>query len=84
MPRYVTWTNYRGIGKTVEEATTFYQKLKDLEDSGAYVAENPRLQGERIADFGEYLGDVKKGSFPNMGNLIEMDPEILEELKKGI
>ncbi len=84
MPRYVTWTNYRGIGKTVEEATALYQKMKDLEDSGAYVAENPRLQDERIAAFGEYLEDVKKRSFLNMGNLIEMDPKILEELKKGI
>ena len=84
MPRYVTWTNYRGIGKTVEEATALYQKMKDLEDSGAYAAENLRLQDERIADFGEYLENVKKGSSPNIGNLIEMDPKILEELKRGI
>ena len=48
------------------------------------LAEHRRLQDERIAGFGEYLDDVIGGSFPDSGDLIEMDPEILEELKKGI
>lgn len=61
-----------------------YQMMKELENSGAYLAENRRLQDERIAAFGEYLEDVEKGSFPSVGNLIEMDPKILEEVKKGI
>ncbi|MGC6466743.1 MAG: 3-methyl-2-oxobutanoate hydroxymethyltransferase [Akkermansiaceae bacterium] len=39
VPRHVTWTNYRAIGKTVEEATALYQKMKDLENAGAYAAE---------------------------------------------
>jgi len=51
---------------------------------GANAAEHRRLQDERIAGFGEYLDDVIGGSFPDSGDLIEMDPEILEELKKGI
>jgi len=84
VPRHVTWTNYRGIGETVAEARPLYQKMKDSENSGAYAAEYRRLQDERIAAFGEYLEDVKSGSFPDFGNLIETDPEVLEAVKKGI
>ena len=68
----------------MEEATALYQKTRDRANSGACAAEDRRLQDERIAAFGEYLEVVKKGSFPGMGNLIEVDREILEELKKGI
>ncbi|MEM9480590.1 MAG: 3-methyl-2-oxobutanoate hydroxymethyltransferase [Verrucomicrobiota bacterium] len=39
VPRHVTWTNYRAIGKTVDEAKALYQKTKDLENAGAYAAE---------------------------------------------
>jgi 3-methyl-2-oxobutanoate hydroxymethyltransferase len=39
IPRHVTWTNYRAIGKTVEEARGLYQQMKDLENAGAYAAE---------------------------------------------
>ena len=39
VPRHVTWTNYRAVGKTVEEAETLFQKMKELENAGAYAAE---------------------------------------------
>ncbi len=39
VPRHVTWTNYRAIGKTAAEALTLFQKMKDLENAGAYAAE---------------------------------------------
>jgi 3-methyl-2-oxobutanoate hydroxymethyltransferase len=39
IPRHVTWTNYRAIGKTVEEARLLYRQMKDLESAGAYAAE---------------------------------------------
>lgn len=39
VPRHVTWTNYRAIGKTVDEARQLYQRMKDLENAGAYAAE---------------------------------------------
>ncbi len=39
VPRHVTWTNYRAIGKSAEEAATLYQKMKELESAGAYAAE---------------------------------------------
>lgn len=39
VPRHVTWTNYRAIGKTVEEARELYRRLKELESAGAYAAE---------------------------------------------
>lgn len=39
VPRHVTWTNYRAIGKTSEEAEALYRKMKDLENAGAYAAE---------------------------------------------
>ena len=39
VPRHVTWTNYRAIGKTVDEARALYQEMKGLENAGAYAAE---------------------------------------------
>ena len=39
IPRHVTWTNYRAIGKTAVEARGLYEKMKELENAGAYGAE---------------------------------------------
>lgn len=39
VPRHVTWTNYRAVGKTAEEAKRLYGQMKDLENAGAYAAE---------------------------------------------
>lgn len=39
IPRHVTWTNYRGVGKTLDEAKALFQAMKDLENAGAYAAE---------------------------------------------
>ncbi len=39
VPRHATWTGYRAIGKTVEEATQLFRKMKELEAAGAYAAE---------------------------------------------
>lgn len=39
VPRHVTWTGYRAIGKTVEEAAELYRRMKELESAGAYAAE---------------------------------------------
>src|SRR5476651_1605248 len=39
VPRHVTWTGYRAIGKTVEEARKLHQRMKELESAGAYAAE---------------------------------------------
>ena len=39
VPRHVTWTNYRAIGKTSDEARRLYKEMKELEDAGAYAAE---------------------------------------------
>jgi 3-methyl-2-oxobutanoate hydroxymethyltransferase len=39
VPRHVTWTNYRAIGKTVDEAKELYRRMKELESAGAYAAE---------------------------------------------
>ena len=140
VPRHATWTGFRAIGKTVEEAQQLHQRMKDLENAGAYAAElelvphnlasflckqtkmllmslgsgsgcdtqflfsddilgdyderiprhakayrnfveeHRRLQRERIAAFGEYIGDVKEGRFPARSNLIEMDEKLLQEI----
>ena len=144
IPRHVTWTNYRAIGKTVEEAKELYQQMKTLESAGAYAAEveclpenlasflasqtsmilmslgsgkgcdtqflfsddilgdyderlprhakayrdfaaeNRRLQEERIAAFGEYIADVKDGSFPSEKNLLQMEEALLNEVKAEV
>ncbi|MEP6671954.1 MAG: 3-methyl-2-oxobutanoate hydroxymethyltransferase, partial [Chthoniobacter sp.] len=39
VPRHVTWTGYRAIGRTVEEALELHRRLKALENAGAYAAE---------------------------------------------
>jgi 3-methyl-2-oxobutanoate hydroxymethyltransferase len=39
VPRHVTWTGYRAIGKTVGEARELYRRMKELENAGAYAAE---------------------------------------------
>src|SRR3954468_8458780 len=39
VPRHVTWTGFRAIGKTEEEARKLYEKMKALESAGAYAAE---------------------------------------------
>src|SRR3954469_15671263 len=39
VPRHVTWTGYRAIGKTVEEALELHRRMKALENAGAYAAE---------------------------------------------
>ena len=140
VPRHVTWTGYRAIGKTLDEAKQLYQQMKTLESAGAYAAELElaphnlatflcsrtkmilmslgsgsgcdtqflfsddilgdygerlprhakayrnfleeyrRLQNERVAAFGEYIADVKDGRFPERGNLVEMDDEILQKI----
>lgn len=39
VPRHVTWTGYRAIGKSLEEATLLFRRMKELENAGAYAAE---------------------------------------------
>src|SRR6187397_848057 len=39
VPRHVTWTNYRAIGRTVAEAKELHRRMKELENAGAYAAE---------------------------------------------
>jgi len=39
VPRHVTWTGYRAIGRTVEEAMKLHRRMKELENAGAYAAE---------------------------------------------
>ncbi|MFO1460705.1 MAG: 3-methyl-2-oxobutanoate hydroxymethyltransferase [Verrucomicrobiota bacterium] len=39
VPRHVTWTGYRAIGKTEAEARQLFDRMKALESAGAYAAE---------------------------------------------
>ena len=39
VPRHVTWTGYRAIGKTADEAAALYRRMKELENAGAWAAE---------------------------------------------
>ncbi|MDB6173977.1 MAG: Ketopantoate hydroxymethyltransferase [Chthoniobacteraceae bacterium] len=39
VPRHVTWTGYRAIGRTVAEAMELHRRMKALENAGAYAAE---------------------------------------------
>jgi len=144
VPRHFTWTGYRAIGKSVEDAKELHRRMKELENSGAYAAEleivphnlarwlssqtrmllmslgsgagcdtqflfsddilgdyderlprhakayrnfaaeHRRLQQERVAAFREYITDVRDGRFPERGNLVEMDPSLLEEVTRSL
>lgn len=50
VPRHVTWTDYRAIGKTAAEARVLYSKMKELESAGAYAAEL-EVVPHRVATF---------------------------------
>lgn len=39
VPRHATWTGIRAMGKKPAEAEAIYQKMKDLENAGAWAAE---------------------------------------------
>ena len=39
VPRHVTWTGYRAIGRPMDEALELHRKMKELERAGAYAAE---------------------------------------------
>ena len=50
VPRHATWTNFRSLGKTPTEAKQLYEKMKDLENAGAYAAEI-ELVPEKLASY---------------------------------
>ncbi len=39
VPRHVTWTNYRAIGRTAAEAKELHRRMTELENAGAWAAE---------------------------------------------
>lgn len=39
VPRWGTWTNFRSVGKTPEEAAAIYRRVKDYEGAGAWAVE---------------------------------------------
>lgn len=39
VPRWATWTNYRAVGKTPEEAAGIWRRVKDYESAGAWAVE---------------------------------------------
>ena len=144
VPRHVTWTGYRAIGKTEEEAVELHRRMKELESAGAYaaeiecvphrlasflcqrtsmilmslgsgpgcdtqflfsddilgdyderlprhakayrnfLAENRRLQAERVAAFSEYASDVRERRFPAGQHLVDMDESVLGRVAKRI
>jgi len=50
VPRHVTWTGYRAIGKTPTEARQLFTRMKELENAGAYAAEL-EVVPHRVATF---------------------------------
>jgi 3-methyl-2-oxobutanoate hydroxymethyltransferase len=39
VPRHVTWTGFRAVGRTAAEAIQLHRRMKELENAGAYAAE---------------------------------------------
>src|SRR5216110_1984353 len=49
-----------------------------------FLAENRRLQQERVAAFSEYIADVNEGRFPERCHLVEMDAVLLDEVVRSV
>lgn len=47
-----------------------------------FAAEYARLQGERIAAFQEFRGDVESGVFPEDRSVVHMDPDELDAFRR--
>lgn len=50
VPRWATWTNFRAIGKTADEALQVHRKMKALENAGAWAVE-VEVVPVKLADF---------------------------------
>jgi 3-methyl-2-oxobutanoate hydroxymethyltransferase len=50
VPRWATWTNYRAVGKTAEEAADLFRRVKAYENAGAALVEMEVIPVE-IADW---------------------------------
>ncbi len=50
VPRWMTWTGVRAVGKTAEEAVALYRRAKELESAGAWAIEMELVPVE-VADF---------------------------------
>lgn len=50
VPGYITWTGWRAVGKTADEALRLWQQTKRLEDMGAFGAEL-EVVPDRVAKF---------------------------------
>ena len=73
VPRHVTWTGYRAIGKTADEAATLHRKMKELESAGAYGAEL-EVVPERLAT---YLSSQTKMLLMSLGSGSGCDTQFL-------
>lgn len=52
VPPKATWTGgYRAVGKTVKQAATLWQQLKDFENAGAFAAELEVIPANLAAEF---------------------------------
>jgi 3-methyl-2-oxobutanoate hydroxymethyltransferase len=61
VPRWATWTNYRAIGKTAEEAADLYRKMKALESAGAWAVEIEVVPVKVAAFLTENTGMLTEG-----------------------
>lgn len=50
VPRWMTWTGVRAVGKTADEAVALYRRAKELESAGAWAIEMELVPVE-VADF---------------------------------
>ena len=49
-----------------------------------FAAEYDRLQGERVAAFGEFIADVRTGHYPEERHVVRMAPDQLAVFKKSL
>ncbi|GLS23827.1 3-methyl-2-oxobutanoate hydroxymethyltransferase [Labrys miyagiensis] len=144
IPSYITWTGFRAVGKTAEEALRVWHHVKQLEAIGCFgaelevvpdrvgelisrntsmimlgmgagpgadaqylfaedvlghtdghkprhaktyrnfAAEFERLQQERIAAFGEFIADVRSGSYPAQEHVVPIVDDEFEGFRVGL
>jgi 3-methyl-2-oxobutanoate hydroxymethyltransferase len=66
------------LGENVGHVPRHAKRYRD------FAAEYARLQGERVAAFGEFVADVRSGAYPEPRHLVVADPTELEAFRRQL
>ena len=82
VPNLSTWTNFRAVGKTAEEALQVCQKVKDLESAGAACVEVEVVPIEVADHITKNTKRAKIIAHPNASKQVGTGPNTSENILK--